>query len=144
MAVFGGHYYLPNGEWQLSFKQDISNVHKGQQVGLQYVHRWLWKKFSLTLRTGTDWKSARLIDYYYGVSQRDTQRPELYFNGKSGWQNYMALNVRKPINKNWSWLANIGYRRLPKSLTNSPLIAQNNIRNIFLRCSISFLIRSWN
>lgn len=140
-AINGGiraHYYLSDGEWQLSLKQDISNVHKGQQVGLQYMHRWLWNTFRFTLRTGTDWKSARVIDYYYGVSQRDTDRKELFYNGKSGWQTYMALNVQKPINENWSWLANIGYRRFPKSFTDSPLIAQNNIRNIFLGVAYRF------
>lgn len=137
-AGFRGHYFLSNGEWQLSFKQDISNVHKGQQVGLQYSHRWVWHDFRFTLRTGTDWKSARLIDYYYGVSQRDTNNTELYFDGKSGWQTYLSINTTKPINENWSWLTKIGYRRLPNSLTNSPLIEKNSIRNVFLGVAYRF------
>jgi len=133
-----GHYFLSNGEWQLTFQQDISNVHKGQQVGLEYSHRWLWHKFRLGLRIGTDWKSARLIDYYYGVSQRDTDLTEFYFKGKSGWQTYMSINAQKPINENWSWLANIGYRRLPNALTSSPLIEQNYIHNVFLGVAYRF------
>lgn len=133
-----GHYFLSNGEWQLTFQQDISNVHKGQQVGLQFSHKWQWHEFRLGVRIGTDWKSARLIDYYYGVSQKDTEFSNLYFNGESGWQTYMSINVQKPINKHWSWLANIGYRRLPVSLTNSPLIEQNTIRNVFLGIAYRF------
>lgn len=127
-----GHYFLSNGEWQLSFQQDISNVHKGQKLGLEYNHKWLWSKYRLGLRIGADWKSDRLIDYYYGVSSRDTNLTEFYFTGQSGWQPYMSINAQKPINKNWSWLANIGYRKLPSSLLNSPLIEQDNVRNIFL------------
>jgi outer membrane protein len=133
-----GHYFLSTGEWQLTFQQDISNVHKGQQVGLEYTHRWQWQMFRLGLRIGTDWKSARLIDYYYGVSQRDTDLTEFYFKGKSGWQPYVSISAQKPINKNWSWLANIGYRRLPDSLTNSPLIEQSNIHNVFLGVAYRF------
>jgi outer membrane protein len=133
-----GHYFLSNSEWQLAFQQDISNVHKGQQIGLDYSHRWLWHDFRLGLRIGTDWKSARLIDYYYGVSQRDTDLAELYFNGKSGWQTYISLSAQKPINENWSWLANIGYRWLPDSITSSPLVEQNNIRNVFLGVAYRF------
>jgi outer membrane protein len=133
-----GHYFLSDGEWQLTIQQDISNVHKGQQVGLEYSHRWLWRDFRLGLRMGTDWKSARLIDYYYGVSQRDTALTEFYFEGKSGWQTYLSINAQKPINENWSWLAIIGYRRLPNSLTSSPLIEQNSIRNIFLGVAYRF------
>lgn len=133
-----GHYFLSNGEWQLTFQQDISNVYNGQQVGIEYKHRWLWHKFRLGLRIGADWKSTRLIDYYYGVSQRDTELTRFYFNGKSGWQSYISISAQKPINKNWSWLANIGYRRLPDSLTSSPLIEQNNIRNIFLGVAYRF------
>jgi outer membrane protein len=133
-----GHYFFSNSEWQLSFKQDISNVHKGQQVGLQYNHRWLWQMFRFTLRTGTDWKSARVNDYYYGISQRDTDLTELYFNGESGWQTYMSLNAQKSINENWSWLAKIGYRRFPSSFVKSPLIEANNIRNAFLGVAYRF------
>jgi outer membrane protein len=133
-----GHYFLSNGEWQLTLQQDISNIHQGQQVGLEYSHRWLWHDFRLGLRVGTDWKSADLIDYYYGVSQRDTSLSRFYFQGKSGWQTYMSINAQKPINENWSWLANIGYRRLPNSLLSSPLIDQNNIRNVFLGVAYRF------
>jgi len=133
-----GHYFLSNGEWQLTFQQDISNVHKGQQVGIEYNHRWQWFDFRFGLRTGANWKSARLIDYYYGVSRRDTPFTELYFNGQSGWQPYMSINAQKPINENWSWLANIGYRRLPSSLTSSPLIEQNSIQKIFLGIAYRF------
>lgn len=133
-----GHYFLSNGEWQLTFQQDISNVHKGQQIGLDYSHRWLWQSFRLGLRIGADWKSARLIDYYYGVSQRDTDLTDLYFNGESGWQTYMSINLQKPINENWSWLANIGYRRLPDSIKNSPLVEQSTISNVFLGVAYRF------
>lgn len=133
-----GHYFLTSGEWQLSFQQDISNVHKGQQLGLEYSHRWLWHEFRLAVRLGTDWKSRTLIDYYYGVSERDTKLTEFYFKGTSGWQTYMSINVQKPINENWSWLANIGYRRLPTSLTGSPLIEENNIRKVFLGVAYRF------
>lgn len=133
-----GHYFLSNGEWQLTFQQDISNVHKGQQLGLQYSHKWRWHKFRLSVRIGADWKSARLIDYYYGVSQRDTKFSNLYFEGKSGWQTYISINIQKPINKNWSWLTKIGYRRLPDSLINSPLIEQSSIRNVFLGIAYRF------
>jgi outer membrane protein len=133
-----GHYFLLDGEWQLTFQQDISKMHKGHQVGLEYSHSWQWHDFRLGLRIGTDWKSARLIDYYYGVSQRDTDLSEFHFKGKSGWQTYMSINAQKPINKNWSWLANIGYRRLPNSLTSSPLIDQNSICNVFLGVAYRF------
>ena len=137
-AGIRGHYFLSSGEWQIMIQQDVSNVHKGQQVRLEYSHSWLLHDFRLGVRVGADWKSAHLIDYYYGVSQRDTDLSEFYFDGKSGWQNYLSLNAQKPININWSWLANIGYRRLPKSLISSPLIEQNNIRNIFLGVAYRF------
>jgi MipA family protein len=133
-----GHYFFSNGEWQLAIQQDVSNVHKGQQVLLEYSHRWLWQSFRLGIRIGTDWKSSRLIDYYYGVSQRDSPFSEFYFSGKSGWQTYLSVNVQKPINENWSWLANFGYRKLPNSLTNSPLVEQNYIGNVFLGVAYRF------
>ena len=133
-----GHYFSTVGEWQLALLQDISNVHKGQLVALQYSRKWLWRDFQMRLRLGTDWKSAALLDYYYGVSERDTTLTEYYFNGKSGWQTYLSINVLKPINENWSWLAKMSYRRLPNSLTDSPLIEQNNVSNVFLGVAYRF------
>jgi outer membrane protein len=133
-----GHYFSTFGEWQLALLQDISNVHEGQLVALQYSRKWLWRDLQMRLRLGTDWKSAALLDYYYGVSKRDTTLTEYYFNGKSGWQTYMSINVLKPINENWSWLAKMSYRRLPNSLTDSPLVEQNNIRNVFLGVAYRF------
>jgi len=135
---FRGHYFSTVGEWQLALLQDISNVHKGQLVALQYRRKWLWRDLKMRLRLGTDWKSAALLDYYYGVSKRDTTLTEYYFNGKSGWQTYLSIDVQKPINENWSWLAKMSYRRLPNSLTDSPLIEENNIRNVFLGVAYRF------
>ena len=137
-AGIRGHYFVSNGEWQLTLLQDISNVHQGQSMGLQYSHRWQWRDVRIGMRIGTEWKSADLIDYYYGVSQRDTEHSDFYFKGNAGLQTYMAISVQKPINKNWSWLANIGYRRLPDSLVDSPLIERNNIRNAFLGVAYRF------
>jgi outer membrane protein len=119
-------------------QQDISNVHKGQQVLLEYIQRWLWQDFRLGVRIGAHWKSSRLIDYYYGVSYRDTGLTEHHFQGKSGWQTFLSISLQKPINKNWALLANIGYRRLPNSLTSSPLVEQNYIGNIFLGVAYRF------
>lgn len=137
-AGIRGHYFLSTGEWQLTVQQDISNVHKGQQVLLEYSQKWLWRSFRLGMRIGAHWKSARLIDYYYGVSQRDTNLTEHYFSGESGWQNYLSVSLQKPINKNWTWLANISYRKLPNSLTNSPLVEKNYIGKIFLGAAYRF------
>lgn len=140
-AVHGGlrgHYFSSVGEWQLALLQDISNVHNGQLLALQYSRRWLWRDFHMRLRLGTDWKSADLLDYYYGVSQKDTTLSEYYFNSKSGWQTYLSINVLKPINENWSWLAKMSYRRLPNSLTDSPLIEQNSISSVFLGVAYRF------
>lgn len=137
-AGIRGHYFSSNSEWQLTLQQDVSNVHQGQQLGLEYSHKWLWHDLRLGLRLGTDWKSTDLLDYYYGVSEKDTKFSEFYFEGKAGWQTYLSINAQKPIDENWLWLANIGYRKLPESLTNSPLIEQDNIRNIFLGVAYRF------
>lgn len=133
-----GHYFSTFGEWQLALLQDVSNVHKGQLVALQYSRKWLWRDLQMRLRLGTDWKSAALLDYYYGVSKKDTTLTAYYFNGKAGWQSYISIIAQKPINKNWSWLAKMSYRRLPNSLTDSPLIEENNISNLFLGAAYRF------
>jgi outer membrane protein len=125
-------YFFNNVQIQASLQQDISSIHNGQQFELQYRYLWQWDSVRLSMRMGANWKSKALIDYYYGVSERDTDIQGLYFVGAAGWQPYLSMSMQKPINKKWSWLASLGYRALPKSLTASPIIEKNSVRSGFL------------
>ena len=134
-AINGGirlHYFVANSEFTLAGLTDVSGVHKGQQVEFAYQYKWQWHTTRFNAKLGASWKSAALIDYYYGVSEQDTQHSELFFSGQAGWQPHMNISVQHPINNHWMWIANAGYSKLPDSLYRSPLIQNNHVERIFL------------
>lgn len=132
------HYFLDNMEFSASWQNDISGVHKGQIVGLAYSVNWLWHDTQFKTQIGADWKSAHLVDYYYGLDQKDTSDPQQWFEADAGVETYVSVNIQKPINKNWVWVSSLSYRTLPTSMTLSPLVEENNIKRLFMGVAYRF------
>lgn len=132
------HYFFDNSELTASVEHDISRVHDGQKVNIGYRYAGVWQDVNFSFSILASWKSARLVDYYYGVSEQDTDNSSLYFMGESGWQPKISFSVSKPINKKWHWLGSASYQYLPNSFTNSPLVDNNNIKRIFLGVAYRF------
>lgn len=132
------HYFLDNMEFSASLQNDISGVHKGQIVGLAYSVNWLWHDIQFKTQIGADWKSAHLVDYYYGIDQKDTSVLQQWFEADAGVETYVSVNIQKPINKNWVWVSSLSYRTLPTSMTLSPLVEENNIKRLFMGVAYRF------
>ncbi|MGJ8679328.1 MipA/OmpV family protein [Paraglaciecola sp.] len=132
------HYFLDDMEFSASWQNDISGVHKGSIVELAYRFHWVWQDLHLSTQVGMDWKSEKLVNYYYGVNQTDTSDPSQWFSAKAGVEKYIALALQKPINDKWAWLANVSYRALPKSMYASPLVQSSNVKRIFMGIAYRF------
>jgi outer membrane scaffolding protein for murein synthesis (MipA/OmpV family) len=52
--------------------KDISNTHKGLEVGLRYVHRLAGKNWTAKPWLGGSYHDNNLLDYYFGVTTKDT------------------------------------------------------------------------
>ncbi|WP_158966387.1 MipA/OmpV family protein [Paraglaciecola sp. L3A3] len=140
-ALNGGirwHYFENNTEWKVSLQNDVSNVHKGQIVSLSYSYKWLLNDTQIKLRLGADWKSANLVDYYYGVDERDNINPQTYYQASSSLEPNLALNIIKPISPDWYLLANMSYKKLPSAMTLSPLVEEDSIEHIFVGAAYRF------
>ncbi|GGO66330.1 MipA/OmpV family protein [Bowmanella pacifica] len=140
-AVNGGvrlHWRFENAELQVSTVTDVSGVHNGGQAELNYsysghIGAWRW-----SVTPGLIWKSARLVDYYYGLDDRDGVDTSLYYEGRSGWYPSLMLQVTKPLAENWLLLASMNWTKLHKGMTDSPLLAENKIRGLFVGVAYHF------
>ncbi|MDU0353890.1 MipA/OmpV family protein [Paraglaciecola aquimarina] len=133
-----GHYYSESSEWQASIENDISNVHQGYVISLSYSHKWLLNKTQLKLQLGTDWKSEKLIDYYYGISDRDNSDDTTHYQGTASLEPYLSLHLLKPITQDWSLLANMSYKKLPSAMTSSPIVEESSIQRVFIGAAYRF------
>ena len=132
------HYYQDQGEWTLGLAADASDVHGGYQFNLSYKTAFMWGKWQIAPAISLNWKSSNLIDYYYGIDDRDSTDERLHFRGGSGWQPVVSIMATKPITKNWSWLFIARYRHLHKGMSDSPLVRKNSIPTAFAGVSYRF------
>lgn len=136
----GGRWYFrqSNAEWQVALEKDISGTHNGEKLDLSYQHYWQWPTIRLSTQIKMIWKSSALVNYYYGVSERDKVAPSFYYRAGSGWQPVVSLSMQKQLQNNWSWLNRISLQKLHSGMTDSPLVAERNIYSVFSGLAYQF------
>lgn len=132
------HYYNQSGEWTLSAEQDISGVHQGGKLSLSYQHHMQWQDWKMSLKPALIWKSAQLINYYYGIDARDSVDEQFYYRATAGWQPSLTMSLQKPINEKWQWFFRASYQYLHPGMRHSPLVKQNNIQSAFFGLAYRF------
>ena len=117
--------------------QDVSNTYHGQHASLSLSRG--WQKFNSSWQLGLrlHWKSAKLIDTYYGIDNNETVFLPRY-NGKPSWQPELRLNRQKPISERVSLLAFVRYLHLDDAMTQSPLVRTDEVTTWFLGVSYRF------
>ncbi|WKE65290.1 MipA/OmpV family protein [Gallaecimonas kandeliae] len=115
---------------------DLLGKHHGLlasiRVGQSFEGFGQWQ-FSL----GMDWKSAKLVDYYYGT---DSLFPWLVpdYQGRATLDLVARGQWFYPLGEHWGLLANLNGRRLGKGIGDSPLINKRNLLDSFVGITFSF------
>ena len=132
------HLYGDNDEWIFSAEQDISSVHNGYKAAFSYQYFWRGNDWSLMVRPSLIWKSDKLIDYYYGLSDQDRLIHTQGYTAKGGLQPAISLLYTKQINPNWQWIVSASYQKLHTSMKNSPLVRHDHISSLFIGAGYKF------
>ncbi|MCK5813188.1 MAG: MipA/OmpV family protein [Cocleimonas sp.] len=117
--------YLPIS---LSATTDISRSHKGQEVGLKVggiqpsSTYWTGKRnVSIAAVSGLDWKSKKVVDYYYGVKESEVTADRKAYKGKAAFTPYLGFETEAKLSRHLSITGGATYKHLPKEIRNSPL-----------------------
>jgi len=74
------------------------------------------------------YQSSKFLNYYYGVTEEEASRSAFnFYSADSGFQIGAQTYIKYPITKNLSTLVNLRVDKLPKTVTDSPLIETNLI-----------------
>ncbi len=119
-------------EWQLQLLTDVSGVHNGEELRLAISGAQNYGGHQLGLATGFSWKSADLLEYYYGVSADEASQALPAYTPSSGATPFVRLSWSKPLNRNWHWLGSLQYDHLSRAQRHSPLITNNQVVQIFV------------
>lgn len=125
-----------SNDWHLQtlFWQDISNAYNGQHASISAGRHWQTSYGNWQLNTTLYWKSAKLIDTYYGIDNNEPFYISRY-NGKASWQPELRLGWQQPLSKDFALLAFVRYLHLDDAMTNSPLVRTDNIVTWFFGVS---------
>jgi outer membrane protein len=109
----------------LSFLQDVSSEHDGQEVELAIQYPWLMLGLYWQPELSLTWLSARTMDYFYGVSNREARANRPAYDPGSGYEFGAELMIQRPLVGGLS-LVGIGeVTAFGSEITDSPLVAED-------------------
>jgi outer membrane protein len=125
--------YLAGPEWtfkvdrlsaQLDVLHDITGHDHGTEVraavGMPLLEG---RHGTLSGNAGLTWKSASIVDYYYGAPP--------YYEGGAALDPFVKLAYSLPLSRKWKLSALLQTERLADSIANSPLISNRYVETVF-------------
>ena len=126
---FGDNWQLQTQLWQ-----DISNKYQGQHASIGANRSFETVSGNWQLNARLYWKSAKLIDTYYGIDNNEPFYLPRY-NGKPSWQPELRLGWQRPLSERLALLAFVRYLHLDDAMTKSPLVRADNVTTWFFGVS---------
>ena len=131
--------YLAGPEWtfklsgisgQLDALHDITNQNNGTEMRAALGIPLVESKGSLTANVGVTWKSAAIVNYYYGS-------PGIYEAG-SALNPFFKLGYTLPLAGKWRFSAFAEYERLGNAIANSPIVEERFVATAFIGAIYTF------
>ena len=140
-AVEAGVEYLLDGRWgrmALSGFQDVSRVHDGFGVDLEYAYPRYGRRWTIEPTLLLRYKSRKLNDYYWGVrsSEASIALPTYEAGDGLNWQ--LGLRGSYYLTRRVRMVATLNYERLNPDAADSPLVEQRAVLGYFGGFAYSF------
>jgi outer membrane protein len=115
----------PVGLSGVSLVSDLLGRSRGQEVEFRHLIMLPVLGFQLIPSGGVRWKSARLVDYYYGVRPNETLPDRPAYEGEQAFDPFLRLVVRHSLTKHWSLFSDAQWEWLAREITNSPIVGKD-------------------
>ncbi len=125
-------YETDLGEIQSQLLTDISSTHDGAEWWLSYGHPFQSGIFKISPAVGFSWKSADLVDYYYGVRPEETNDSRAVYEAGSTVNLFLKLSIAYRLSESWQVVSVLEYEKLGAEIKNSPIIDDDAVTTAFL------------
>lgn len=124
--------YLTGLEWltrsgpfigQLGAFYEATGRHKGFEIRGAAAAPLMQRADSLVLSGGFTWKSAEVVDYYYGVDGR--------YEPGAAFSPFVRLGYARPLSERWAFGAFVHYERLAAAIADSPIVGEHGVTTVF-------------
>ena len=115
---------------QLDVLHDITDQDNGTEVRAALGVPLIRSHGSLSANAGVTWKSAGIVNYYYGV-------PTIYQAG-AALDPFVKLGYTVPLSGNWRLSTFAQYERLGSAIADSPIVAEHYVATAFVGATYTF------
>ncbi|MGA8515405.1 MAG: MipA/OmpV family protein, partial [Burkholderiaceae bacterium] len=126
----GSKFYTPIGQLWLEAGTDVLGNSKGMRteagLGWRVDTNTVFGKWSLSPYASLQHNSARLTNYYYGVTSAEAIPGRAAYDTGAATNFNLGLSASKDLSPNLSLVLGARYRGNGASIRNSPLIDSNN------------------
>jgi outer membrane protein len=136
----GRHFtYLAGPEWtfklsgvsgQLDVLHDITDQNNGTEIRAALGIPLVESRGSLTADIGITWKSAAIVNYYYGAAG--------IYEAGSALNPFVKLGYTLPLGRKWRLSAFAEYERLGNAIANSPIVEERYVETAFVGAIYTF------
>ncbi len=117
-------------DFQVQILREVTGYYDGSEARIALSKSINVGKNDVKLTLGANWQSAGSLDYFYGLNEQEALGNELYSPG-SGLTNLLRFDWSYQINEHWDLRFFTSYRHLSHSISDSPLVTENNVITAF-------------
>lgn len=133
ISIMMGLSYLhltPYGGLRTQIAKDVRGKSKGEIGKLTYLTRYQKDRLTLYPSVGIQYQSKKYNDYYYGITQAESQKTGLtQYEPKQSVSPYLGLSAIYDINPNWALFVNQDLRFLSSEEKDSPRVDKSHLYN---------------
>lgn len=131
--------YLAGPEWtfkydrvsgQVDLLHEITGRNHGDEIRAALALPMIGPRNPVTATFGITWKSAAIVNYYYGA-------PNIY-EGGSAVNPFVKLGYNRQLTHHWRLTALAQYEFLGKAIADSPIVARHYVATVFAGATYGF------
>ena len=137
-AGVAARWNLNGWEIGLEAMQDVSGEHDGLAVEMFVERTWLAAGFEFTSAVSLSWMSSDMVDYFYGVSARETRADRSAYAPGESWEAGIEIMIQRPLFGNFSAVGILGISTFGSDIKDSPLVDEDYAAQLVLGLTYAF------
>ncbi|WP_159083967.1 MipA/OmpV family protein [Saccharobesus litoralis] len=135
---FEYRYHVGNGSLRSQVVYDISQIHKGFGVLVEWQNTNTFGDWLFISKLGAQYKSGKWLDYYYGVDATETNLQNWLYKASAGVNAHAELTAVYKLKENWSLLNSLRVQKLSSQVSDSPLVDKSSLVRWFTGVAYHF------
>ncbi|WOT04510.1 MipA/OmpV family protein [Shewanella youngdeokensis] len=130
--------YTAFGIVKTSVTHDLFNVHNGTEAQLKWRYNIPLNSWNFEFAAVLDWKSKRVVDYYYGIRPSESIYWSEKYQPKSALNQGLEFTGQYVLTDNWNLLFAARYTKIADEIVASPLLEKDHTTTYFLGAAYRF------